>query len=834
MPTADRKINIYPKRLLSLTGIKDNFLDFLLRTIEEVTAGIFIGISGVLDSDPILINSVANDTFELDISQAWRVVVGGGQIIDMSLLNGAGITSAIPFENNTGTTYSVGIKYAEVPDGIELNPRTGDPEYPSLKQTYGEVDYPDDVDDQTTYIRVRVNSVTGANEDHSGRTCRVWLVDPVSPIEGPAATAAYYEGTIAYASPNNYVDIPYSGALGPLGQDTSGGPPSQIATEYRVFVEGVTWRNKANKDLSTDSDYAFIGEITGNGPSATPTVFDTSGQVPVFINTLDRAYDGATGSGSGRIVNVDSGAVELKSRTGSGDDMFTTLRVDRKGGTENGGVGVLTISDERDGSEAGQLHVVPLTHSTGNLIIDNPCSTTSPDIVTRTGSVDWAASNVNIRMDLAWLQGFSTVPNGLYTILVVAATTLQLRELDGGTPAFGAGDTGNVTILRVQQITNPKFWGSASNAIIHGAGGTAFHGPNESLGPPSGNGGDDSYAAAIFYGDAADHIKFYESYEAAPKVATWINKEGALKTFQQLIIAPTRDMQVQASGAVGLGLVASGINGTTALDWFTGSGDLLEEINDPTGQIVGILEPYGIRATPHHFKDDFHYNQSSPTGWTSNTTCPKQYKVTATGSATVTQQGSLVGVAQMAHGGAARFANTAATESVQLEGPSIFWLDTSKLYLVFKARMAIDNVLLSDRTNWIGFDDVAGNYRIKFELDNNVHGNQNYWLVVDDGTNPTEKVDTGFGPQFSSGNPLYTNFYFAITGHQTIRYYTSDMSAPATKTLSTITFNGANGLLRPQAYQDNLDDPTAIQMWLDLWEVSDNEVVAVTLGREVY
>jgi hypothetical protein len=829
MPTNDRAIAIYHKRLLSLTGIKTNWLQFLKDEITEVSAAIFQGQSGVLDQDEIELTSSANDTFDLDLTNAFRVLVGGGQIINLSLITGTGITSAIPFENTIGVTYSVGIKFAEVEDGVEANPSTGDPEYPNLKQTYGEIDFPDSVVDNTTYIRLIINSITGASEDHSGRTCRVWLVDPVSLVEGPAATAAYFEGTVGYSSPNNYVDIPYSGAAGPLGQDTGSAPPSTTNTDYKVFIEGTSWRNKANKDLSTDSDYAFIGEIAGNGPGAIPVAFDISGQIPIFINSLDRAYDGPSGAGSGRQVFVDSEAIELRSRTGSGDELGATLRIDRKGGTEVGGVCFQTIADEAlDGTEANVQHFMPLAHSVGGLAVDMPgADSTAVDIITRGGAEDFVVSNVHLRCDYAWLQGFSTI-DGLYTLFAVTASTLQLRNLDGTVPNFPINDgPGTLTILRaVQSVTALKF-GSVSNPQINGKAGTAFLGTNEGA-TPSGDGGDDLMAATVFYGDEVDALHAYEQYEAAPKVITWINKAGYIKTITGMYIAPSNVPQQQPLGLV---LASGGVNGLAALGYVPIGGQTLGFIGTPANDLARVMECSGRIAQPHRFYDDFQYHQ---TKWNSLVTAPQYYEATATGSGIVFQSaGGGVG-----HGGHALLRATAAgIESATLQGDRHWWLDTdTDIRLFYFDRMAFNYDVTNDRIERHGLTDISvGNWSISFEHDNTAHGNNNWWLVVKDGTNPTEKVDTGipFANYDGANNPIYRNFYFFVTGDQSIVYWVDGMGAEATLNLSTITFSAAGVAMGVEAYEYN-GDASQRESYLDYWEVRDNVALSGDIGAQAY
>lgn len=830
MPTNDRALNIYAKRLLSLTGLKTNWLQFLKDEINEVSAAIFQGASGVLDQDEIEITSSANDTFDLDLANAFRVIVGGGQIINLSLITGVGITSAIPFENVTGETYSVGIKYAEVEDGVEANSQTGDPEYKNLKQTYGEVDFPDSVSDNTTFIRLIIDSITWANQDHTGRTCRVWLVDPVSLVEGPAATAAFYEGVVAYSAPNNYVDVPYSGAAGPLGQDTGSGPPSTTATDYKVFIEGATWRNKANKDLSTDSDYAFIGEITGNGPTAIPTGFDITGQIPIFINSLDRAYDGATGSGSGRQIFVDSEAIEMLSRSGSNDELLATLRIDRKGGTEVGGTCLQTIADTMtEGKEANAVHLIPITHGAGNLTINTAANATAVDIVTRVGTEDFVVANINLRCDLAWLQGFSTI-DGLYQIIAVGATTLQLRGMDGSVPTFPAEGPATLTILRAVQTVAPVKWGSLSNPLVHGHGGTGFVGTNEGTGAVVSNGGDDGLAAATMYGDEVDALHVLEQYPTAPLTITWINKDGVLKTITGMYIAPSNAPQGQP---VGLALTAGGLNSLPALGYVPIGGQALGFIGTPANDLGRVIESSGRIAQPHRQYDDFTYH---PGRWLSSATAPIEYVVSPTGSAFCKQSAGIQGVD---HGGHAQLAATAAgDENVFLNAGEHFWLDTdTAIRLYYMARMAFnyDPTNLNDRIEHHGLFGTVSNWKIFFEHTNVGHGNNNWWIIVDDGVNPVEKADTGipFANYDGSNNPVFRNFYFFITGAQSIVYWVDGMGAEATLTLSTITFAAAAVNVGLEAYERNVDASLA-ESYLDYWEVRDNIALAGDIGAQAY
>lgn len=444
MATNDKKINLYHRRLLSLTSIKDNFLDYLVDSIRSLAQSMFIFSSGILDGDAIGINnSGGGNTFTLDLTNASKVLVANGEVIDLSQITGVGITESIPFENTASATYYIGIKHQEVPFGIEANASTGDPEYPSWKQTYGEKDYPDSVSDNTTYIRLIINSITESGVDHSGRTVRVWLVDPVSLVEG----TAYYEGTVVYDAPNNYVDIPYSGASGPLGQDTSVDPPSTTNTDYEVFIEGATW--KKNTDLSADSNYAYLGEGTGG----TPPTFDPTVQDLLFTNSLDTSYDGPTGSGSGRRIIVDSGAIELVSSYMINDAHGAQLRLTRHGASKNCEMHLEVIgSKDQEGSFLVTLDPVK-----------DPADTTlqDSDAVTLNaidGRMDFTRGGVNLqdaslridnRLHVVLLEG-TTSNDGLYIIDSFTASYILVGTRFGGyapDSSWEEGATGTATIL---------------------------------------------------------------------------------------------------------------------------------------------------------------------------------------------------------------------------------------------------------------------------------------------------------------------------------------------------------------------------------------------------
>jgi hypothetical protein len=431
MPTNDRKVNIYNKRLLSLTALKNEFLDYLQNAVNEIGSSFFADQSGTLDNQKIgLNNGHGGSTFDIDVTNAHKVLAGN-HTIDLNVITGAGKTHTIPFENTSGPYYA-GVYFAEVEDGIEINPRTGDPEYKSLKQTFGNVATPTSVIDNTTYIRININSITESGVNHSGRTVRVWMVDPVSPSEA----IAFFEGTSAYSAPNNYVDIPYSGANGPLGQDTSSQPPSTTAADYEVFIEGVTWRK--NTDLRLETTCAFLGIIT----AGTPPTFNIDDQILLQIVSLDRAYDGLGGLGNGRQIYSDAGAVEIITGSlGTTDEHKASLIINRMDNTSYFQVALEIL--------AGDSKTVPLCIVQEWTAIKDKTVNVSGDTVTFSG-VNPSTSELDV--DLMWLWIKTGTANGIYAMTPsMGATTIQCRDIiTGASPAWGAetGLTASILIPR--------------------------------------------------------------------------------------------------------------------------------------------------------------------------------------------------------------------------------------------------------------------------------------------------------------------------------------------------------------------------------------------------
>jgi len=471
MPTGDKVINVFIKKLLSKTDLKDRLVQFMQDRNDEVIAALFSGRSGVLDQDEITLSNGSSGVgyVKATTTNARKLVTGDGHIVTLPASPTVPLTDDVPFENTGSIPYYFAVRYAQpVAQEVEINERTGQPEYPALEESYGELGTPASVADTPgVQISINIDNLLEAGVDHGGRAVTVYLVNPVS---GLAATA-FFNGQVTYGGGNNTVVISYSGANGPLGQDTSVNPPSTTAADYVVHVRGLSW--KRNSDLRLDSDYAFLGVVTGGAP---PT-FDHTDQLSIFINDLDFAYDGLSGSGSGSRINADSGAVHVRSAdsndgrneaSGNPTGYRTTMLLDRSNSTEAQSVGHTTVADEGDG--ANVLHLVPLVETSGpQLQLLEPCTTNAGVgslTFTRATPPRAPATAGAGAYDLALLTGFTggaAVLNGLHMINAIGDTTVSIIEIETGAAMSsgwpGAGSTGQITILRARFKVGNTRWG---------------------------------------------------------------------------------------------------------------------------------------------------------------------------------------------------------------------------------------------------------------------------------------------------------------------------------------------------------------------------------------
>jgi len=273
--TGDQYVGITDKRILGYEDFGDYFLGYLRVSIEYILAKIFTK-SGTFGSSKLGLDSATNDTFHL-------LDDGEGVSSEGHLFAYYESLTEYIFENQNGQTYDVGFAYSEYPVALAINPRTGYPEFTRYEEYCGgEATAPGAaVVDNGSNLTIVVNGTVEPGVDNSGREVRVWKNVP-----GPNATSmsiAVETCTVQWGDLGSG-NVNYVVTTAKFGQDTVEANPG----EYSCQLLGPY----VSRDSSlTDSGYWFIGQITGNGPSATPTGFDLTDQqiIPFSLSESQEA-----------------------------------------------------------------------------------------------------------------------------------------------------------------------------------------------------------------------------------------------------------------------------------------------------------------------------------------------------------------------------------------------------------------------------------------------------------------------------------------------------------------------------------------------------------------
>lgn len=260
MGTGARHLAINNKMILGTQDLDDRFFQYLLGLIQEGVAahwnvdGAFsvkLGLSGGTNTVSVTGTSLATD--------------GLGHIIDVGQ---AYPDASAVFENTNGVTYYVGLRYAQVPAGIVINPRTGKPNYQAWEDVIGESASPTEVTDNGDgTITFNVNSVTEASVTNAGRKVRVYRNTPAD--LSLTSNIAIEELTVSYNGGTGKNTITTAGTL---GQDAV----STTAGDYTVVLMGISVRRNFN--LETSPNHMFVGTVAGVGVGGTPAVFNTANQ----------------------------------------------------------------------------------------------------------------------------------------------------------------------------------------------------------------------------------------------------------------------------------------------------------------------------------------------------------------------------------------------------------------------------------------------------------------------------------------------------------------------------------------------------------------------------
>lgn len=433
MPTGDSFVNLVLKRFLSQSRMNGNFLNYLQDMFYDGISRIFPA-QGIFTWSYTFTNN-GDGTFTIGTDPLIGTD-GEGHILK---LTGTSRTTNIPFEDTAATNYWVGLHYIEVPNLVQTNPRTGQVEYDLITEEIGELDNPSSVTDAGGgTIKLVVDSIFENGVDYSGREVRVWLTNPMS-----ADTAVAFET----------LTVSYDGGSGENSVTTAtmlGQSSVSVATaDYQVAALGVSVKKSASNPWTSDP-YCIIGYVEGSSSNEnTDDAYDLSGGGG---HTLQKAYDGFGGAGSGRNVTVNDEAIDL-SQTNltmfEHDNFHAPLRLTKDGERSiisnpnptfdvkdlEGGVDVL----QRMLAAYAYMCRVNLVDGSGNgyLIGSEPLEVPSAGsnvALTRVGvDISFPALNADLmaQHDLVEIVNSSNGNDGLYLLETIIGTNgLSLRTLD--------------------------------------------------------------------------------------------------------------------------------------------------------------------------------------------------------------------------------------------------------------------------------------------------------------------------------------------------------------------------------------------------------------------
>lgn len=257
MTTGSKFTNFTNKRVLGYGDLGERFLYHLRAShIESVKSR--WDVDGHFNTKA---TAAGSTTDTLEVSSTDRCTDGAGHIMDISLAT----TKTAKFANGSGDTYYVALTYCEIPEGVQVNPRTGKPEYTAYREDIGHQVEPDAVvDNGNGTITFTIDTaLEGAGIDDAGRTVMVWMK---TLADGALTKAIAIETcTSVYSGGNNKITT-----VGNLGQTSVNTLPSN----YQVVVMGPRVTRYLN--LASEAAHCFVGTIVGNGPAATPGSADTT------------------------------------------------------------------------------------------------------------------------------------------------------------------------------------------------------------------------------------------------------------------------------------------------------------------------------------------------------------------------------------------------------------------------------------------------------------------------------------------------------------------------------------------------------------------------------
>jgi hypothetical protein len=343
MSTSGVYADIYRKRLLGTEDFRDRIVDYMRTLVQESMERSFP--SGSVHDTQIDLSAGGTDRVTVGTGGAEYATDGLGHVF--ALAQSAYMTAY--FENTNAIPYYVLLHEAEVPDGVQINPRSGLPEYIGIREEIGLHADPDSVSvvGGGTQLEFIVDSVTEAGVSNAGRTVAVWKIVPGDNATTEAVAVQYL--TVTWDGSNNKITT-----ADLMGQS----PASTTAADYQVCLLGPVIKRNGSWDATT-ADYCFIGAVTGAGAGNPPTAFDMGGQ-RVAVATLDDLADITS-----RHPTTDRLKIDVKSYAGDSTDEQIAVR-------DTGGAIVFSVDGDGNMYVAGTQDIYDtVTVYSSETITDN-------------------------------------------------------------------------------------------------------------------------------------------------------------------------------------------------------------------------------------------------------------------------------------------------------------------------------------------------------------------------------------------------------------------------------------------------------------------------------
>jgi hypothetical protein len=382
------------KKLLPLDMMEQYFFDYLKGVSEDVLKAQY-RLDGVFDSEATVTGpSIGN----VSVAGAFEGADGEGRQFGFGAVDSR--LQVVPFQNTHSVTYHMGLRSILIPEELDINPRTGQPEYRYRREEIGTLGTPDLVTDNGSTITLRVDSVTESGVSHAGRTVRVYLVSPKS----LTWVGAYEDLTVTWTGSNNEVTT-----TGLLGQ--TAGSVSEVEANYEVVEIGPTIVRESTEDLKAASATLFLAEFDGD-----------TGSAPIPDMTDQNILSGSL-SDLSNITRTDAhGDLKVSVRADASDSNEDQMRVEGSGGTKTWAV-----------DEAGLQY---LPNSTSYIGMDDAGTYGSVGALFNTPSVMAAINQMIVegsyKMGPVVFSGFDISGSGANTIDLDAGTGWGLAPGQGG------------------------------------------------------------------------------------------------------------------------------------------------------------------------------------------------------------------------------------------------------------------------------------------------------------------------------------------------------------------------------------------------------------------